>query len=117
MKVPPVAIKVLIAIFLVIAILVHILGLFTHVSDESLASHLIHIASYSLCLFTFLKPIKFRLWLYCMGMVYPFMFHANCFFMPLIQQQKFNAICLQVIVILPLAAVLIWQWDKAANIE
>lgn len=112
MKIPPVVIKVLIGLFLAIAAMVHILGLFTPVSDEGPVSHIIHIISYSLCLFTFLRPVKYRLWLYVTGMVYPFMFHTNCFFTPLIQQQKFNTICLLVIVILPLAALMVWQWEK-----
>jgi hypothetical protein len=112
MKIPPVVIKALIAVFLVIAVAVHIIGFFAPVSEEGYLSHTIHLLSYSLCLFTFLKPVKFRLWLYGLGAIYPVAYHANCFFTQLIQLHKFNAICFEVIVILPLAALLIWQWEK-----
>jgi hypothetical protein len=98
------AAKILIATFLIICVAVHVYGLFSHSFPESDLSHVVHIISYSLCLFTFLRPVKFRLPLYVLGAVYPFLYHANCFFTPLIQQQKFNAVCLLVIVILPLAA-------------
>lgn len=105
-------VKVLISLFLLIAVGVHVAGLFVHVSDESVLSHIIHLLSYSICLFAFLRPVKFRLIIYSIGMLYPVFYHACCFFKQLLELKKFNLICLEVIVILPMAAVLIWQNEK-----
>lgn len=112
MKKSLIVIRVLIALFLSIAIAVHVVELVRPTLDEPVWSHIVHLISYSLCLFTFLRVVKFRLLLYCTAMVYPVMYHANCFFTQLLHFDKFNAICFQVIVILPLAAVLIWQNEK-----
>lgn len=105
-------VKVLIALFLAIAVGVHIAGLFMHVSDESILSHIVHLLSYSVCLFTFLRSVKFRLFIYLLATVYPVLYHARCFFTQLLELQKFNSICFEVIVILPLAALIIWQNEK-----
>jgi hypothetical protein len=94
----------LFVLFFVPAIAVHFIGLFKHITDESTASHLIHVFSYSLCLYTILFAVKHRLSLYAIGAVYPFLFHANCFLTPLLQQNKISPICLLVIVMLPLGA-------------
>jgi hypothetical protein len=107
-------VKILLATFLSICVGVHIYGLIYHPFPESDLSHVIHILSYSLCLFTFLRPIKFRLLLYCIGAVYPFFYHARCFFMPLIELHKFNVICLEVIIVLPLAGLLILKQNRPA---
>lgn len=109
MKIPYKVIQILISIFLVIAAAVHVVGFFIPVSTESYLSHTIHLLSYCLCLFTFLRPVKFRIALYLMGAVYPVAYHAHCFFSQLINLHLFNSICFQVIVILPLAAVLIYK--------
>lgn len=104
-----VVIRVLVALFLSICVAVHVYGLITRFNNESIPSHIIHLLSYSLCLFTFLRPVKYRLALYLLGTVYPVWYHAACFFTQLSQLHKFNSICFQVIVILPLAALLLWQ--------
>ena len=106
--------RILLGTFLAIGVGVHIYGLFYHLYNESDLSHVIHIISYSLCLFAFLRPVKFRLLLYCIGAVYPFFYHANCFFTPLIELHKFNSICLQVIIVLPLAAWFIQKQNRPA---
>ena len=111
MKTTLLILRILIGLFLAIAVAVHIAGLFMHVSDENILSHIIHIISYSLCLFMFLRSVKYRLVLYAIGAIYPFCYHANCFFTHLLQQQKFNSICFEVIVVLPLAALIIWQQE------
>ena len=117
MKTTLLIIRGLIALFLTIAVIVHVVGLFMKLSDESILSHIVHIISYSLCLFTFLRPVKFRLLLYAIGAVYPFCFHANCFFTHLIQQHHFNSICFEVIVVLPLAALLMFTQKENAEIS
>ena len=109
--------RVLIALFLTIAVTVHVVGLFMKVSDESILSHIVHIIGYSLCLFTFLRQIKFRLLLFGVGAVYPFYYHANCFFTHLIQQHHFNYICFEVIIVLPLAALLIFTQKENPEIS
>ena len=106
-------VKVLLAVFLTICVLVHVYGLIYHPFPESDLSHIIHILSYSLCLFTFLRPVKYRLLLYCMGAIYPFIYHANCFFTPLIELHKFNSICMLVIIVLPLAGWLVYKQSRS----
>ncbi len=107
-------VKILLGTFLAICVGVHIYGLFYHSFNEPDWSHIVHIISYSLCLFTFLRPIKFRIWLYLLGAVYPFFYHARCFFVPLIELHKFNHICLEVIIVLPLAAWFILKQNRPA---
>jgi hypothetical protein len=105
-------IKVLTALFLAVAVAVHVAGIFYPKFPEPLWSHIVHIFSYSLCLFTFLKHVKYRLVLYAAAAIYPVLFHANCFFTQLFTLHHFSAICFLVIVILPAAAVFIFQEIK-----
>ena len=106
--------KILLGTFLAIGVAAHLYGLLYHAFSEPDWSHVVHIISYSLCLFTFLRPIKFRLLLYCIGAVYPFLYHANCFFVPLVKLHKFNSICFQVIIVLPLAGLFILKQNRPA---
>ncbi len=96
--------KTLIAIFLAIGVVAHVYGLIAHAFNEPDWSHAVHIFSYSLCLFTFLRPVKFRLLIYGLAAAYPFVYHVRCFFVPLFERHQFNHICLEVIIVLPLAA-------------
>lgn len=109
MKYLNISFKVLFSLFLVICIAVHVYGLLTRFNDESVLSHIVHTLSYSVCLFTFLYPVKYRLILYFFGAVYPVAYHAKCFLSQIVYQSKFNSICFLVIFILPLAAVVIWK--------
>ena len=115
MKIVHHIIRILISLFLIIAITVHVVGLFSPISDEPLWSHVVHLISYSLCLFTFLREQRFRLLLYFMATIYPVAYHAHCFATQLLEFDKFNAICLLVIVVLPLAALLIFIENKKAE--
>jgi len=108
-------IKILISLFLLIAVGVHIAGLFMHVSDETILSHIVHLLSYAICLCAFMRPVKFQLSLYLIASVYPVFYHARCFFTQLSELHKFNSICFEVIVILPLAALLIFTENKKAE--
>ena len=115
MKTTRLVIRILIALFLSVAVVVHLVGtFFPGKLPEPLWSHVVHIISYGLCLFTFLRPVKHRVFLFLLGAVYPFMYHANCFFTQLVNSGKFNHICFEVIVILPLAALLIWRNEKSS---
>lgn len=108
-----IVLKVLLALFLVICVGVHVYGLFTHFNDESDLSHIVHLLSYSLCLFTFLRPVKYRLWLYLAGLPYPFVYHALCLGRTYNEHQTVNYICLLVVVLLPAMAYWIWLEGNA----
>lgn len=101
-------IKVLLAVFLAICVGVHVAGLFVPVSDETPLSHVVHLLSYSLCLFVFLKRIKFHLILYCIGFIYPFIYHALCLQKTYELTGKVNPICMLVVILLP--AIGVWMW-------
>ena len=79
-------------------------GLATHFNKESNLSHVVHLLSYGICFFTFLKAVKFRLPLYLLAAIYPFAYHANCAWMTYSQLGKLNGVCLYVVVMLPLGA-------------
>ena len=101
--------KILFAIFLVICIGVHVYGLFKPITHETTASHLIHIASYSLCLLTFLAPVQGRIIIYSLAAIYPFAFHAHCAWVSLADNGQLNGICILVVVMMPLGAFWIWK--------
>jgi hypothetical protein len=104
-------IKILLATFLVICVGVHVAGFFVHVSDETPLSHTIHLLSYALCLFVFLKRVKYHLVLYGIGFVYPFVYHALCLEKTYVELHKVNPVCMLVVILLP--AIGIWMWLEA----
>ncbi len=108
-------INVLVGLFLAIAASVHVAGLFVHVSNESVLSHIVHLVSYLACMFAFLRPVQFRLPLYLLASVYPVYYHTRCFFTQLFELNKFNTICFAVIALLPFAAYLIAIKNKKRN--
>jgi hypothetical protein len=111
MKKFDVLVKVLFALFFIPAVGVHIYGLVKPLpgSTESMPSHLVHIISYSAAFYAFLKAMNYRLLIYSVASVYPFLYHANCFFGHLINEHRFTPVCLLVIVMLPLGAAWIWS--------
>lgn len=106
-------IKTLLAVFLVVCVGVHVYGFFIHFNNESDLSHVIHLLSYSLCLFTFLKPVQYRVWLYFAGLVYPFVYHALCLGNTYHEHRTVNYVCLLVVVLLPAMAYWIWLEENA----
>jgi hypothetical protein len=138
MKAIQLATKILFAIFFVICIAVHIVGPFTQISNEPLWSHIVHAISYCICLYVLLiagtKPNDktkelalsppsrgaclperqgFRRgWIYIAAACYPFVFHANCAWHSYFDYNKLNAICLLVIVMMPLAGLFIWNMER-----
>lgn len=100
--------RILVALFLVICILVHVVGLVTPVSDETLLSHLVHLASYGMCLAAFWLSFSMRIPVYLVGAVYPVYFHGQCLLHTWTSAHRINVICLLVVVILPLTA--IWMF-------
>lgn len=96
--------KILLSVFLVICVGVHVYGLFTHFNSESNLSHTVHLLSYALCLYSFVQPVKFRLWLYLVGLTYPFAYHALCLGKTYNELHSVNSVCLLVVVLLPAMA-------------
>jgi hypothetical protein len=104
MKTTSLIFKYLFAVFLVICVGVHVYGLFAPITHEGTASHLVHIASYSLCLLTFLVPVPGRPFVYLLAAVYPFAFHAHCAWVSLHDNGSLNGICILVVCALPMGA-------------
>src|ERR1700722_1316092 len=96
--------NILFTIFLIICIAVHVVGLATHYSNEPVYSHIIHLVSYCICLLALLRPIPYRTLIYCLAAIYPFCYHANCAWVSYTLHDKFNGICILVVVEMPLIA-------------
>ena len=108
MKATHLTIRILIALFLVICILVHVVGLVRPFSEETVLSHILHIISYGMCLAAFWLYFPFRIPVYLIGAVYPLYIHGDCLAHYLSAEHRVNIICLLVVVVLPLAA--IWMF-------
>lgn len=108
--------KILLAAFLAICVAVHIIGFFYPVSDEPMWSHAVHTVSYGLCLFAFLTRLKYGIFLYLLGMLYPFFFHARCAWHSFSMYAQFNAICVLVVILLPAIGYQVWQYRKQNHI-
>lgn len=98
-------IRVLFVIFFIICIAVHVYGLFTHFNHETNTSHIIHLLSYCLCLFTFFRNFRYGLLLYIVASCYPFAYHAHCAWTSYSVYSKLNGICLLVVLMMPLGGV------------
>lgn len=107
--------RILLAMFLAICVAVHIIGFFYPVSNEPMWSHTVHILSYGLCLFTFLKRIKHGVFLYLAGMLYPFFFHARCAWLSF-NEGHTSAICVLVVIMLPAIGYQVWLKGKENHI-
>jgi len=105
------AIKFLLGSFFAFCIGVHIYGLIKPFSQETVLSHIVHSASYTLCLFALLKFSNYRLLLFVLGAIYPFFYHARCAYQTFLTHHTLNGICLLVVAIIPLGA--LWlQFEK-----
>ena len=109
MKPTKLIITLLFALFLLICIGVHIVGLVTKYSDEPIYSHIIHTICYCTCLFALIRPLRYRTEIYSVAAVYPFLYHANCAWMHYSLQGKLHPICILVIILMPLIAAWIWS--------
>lgn len=107
--------KILLATFLAICVAVHIIGFFYPVSNEPMWSHALHVAGYGLCLFTLLKPVMHGIFLYLLGMLYPFFFHARCAWQSY-NSGHLSAICILVVIMLPLIGYRVWLHGKENHI-
>jgi hypothetical protein len=95
-------IKYLFATFLLIAALVHVYGLAFNDTSESTLSHIVHLVSYLVALFTVLKHFKFSTVIYFVSAVYPFYYHLACAVETYYNKGELNAICILVVILMPL---------------
>jgi hypothetical protein len=109
MKAAQLIVNFLFITFLFICIGVHVYGLARRFNDESIPSHIIHLVSYCVCLLALLRPIQYRTLIYCLAAIYPFCYHAHCAWVSYTVHDKFNAICILVIIEMPLIALWIWK--------
>jgi hypothetical protein len=107
-------VKILFATFLVFCIAVHVYGLIRPFSRETPLSHSLHILSYALCLFAFLWNSKYSLPLYCLGALYPVLYHARCAWNSYSDSQTINYICILVVILLPLMAWFVAKQNRPA---
>jgi hypothetical protein len=106
-------VKILFGSFFAFCIGIHVYGLIIPFYTETVLSHVIHILSYTLCLYTVLKNVNHRLLLFILGAVYPFLFHASCAWNTFSTHHTLNTVCLLVVFLLPLAG--IWLWFLVAR--
>jgi hypothetical protein len=95
-------IKYSFAIFLLIAALVHVYGLAYNDTSESTLSHIVHLVSYLVALFTVLKSFKFHVIIYVAAAIYPFYYHLACAVETYNNTGALNAICILVVILMPL---------------
>lgn len=104
--------NILFGLFLVICIGVHVYGLASPFSDEPVASHIVHLVSYCLCLFALLKAFKYSAVLYALAAIYPFCYHLHCAIMDFNLHGRLNPICILVVVLMPVIGWWILQREK-----
>ncbi len=102
--------------FFVVCILIHVYGLFSPITDESVTSHIIHIISYTLCLLGLGLLSAPSLLFYSIGVLYPFYYHFSFLVKQLIADHSINFICLLVSVVLP-AGWLLFRKNSTQNTE
>lgn len=88
--------------FFVVCILIHVYGLYSPITDESVTSHIIHIISYTLCLLGLGLLSAPSLFFYSIGVLYPFYYHFSFLVKQWMADYSINFICLLVSVVLPL---------------
>jgi cytochrome bd-type quinol oxidase subunit 2 len=108
MKATRLLVNILFTLFLLICIGVHVVGLTTHFSDEPVYSHIIHLISYCLCLYALLRQVPYRHFIYLFAAVYPFLYHGRCAWNSYSLHGKLNAVCILVVVLMPLIGAWIW---------
>lgn len=103
--------KVPVSIFFAIAVAVHIIGLIKPYTTEPAWSHWLHIVSYSLCLLSIWQKGKFFLFINLFASIYPFLYHANCFYKS-VTKGTFSIICLLVIIMMPYGIYLTYKTNS-----
>jgi hypothetical protein len=109
MKAARLTANILFTIFLIICIAWHVVALAKHLESDPVYVHIVFLICYSVCLFTLLRPIKYRTLIYCLAAIYPFYYHVHCAWVSYTVHDKFNSICILVVVEMPLIALWIWK--------
>ncbi|MBS1623523.1 MAG: hypothetical protein JSS76_06410 [Bacteroidetes bacterium] len=88
-------------LFLLICLAVHIAGLARPFSTEPLWSHIVHLISYSACLYCIVRRPGVGWVIYTLGAIYPFIYHARCTWSQYTVYHHYAAICILVVILLP----------------
>lgn len=105
----------LLRVFFIIASVVHVVGFFEPVSDESAVSHSVHLISYAGCALLTGRIISTYRLVLLLGLGgYPLGYHLHCFIVQAITG-KFSIICLMVVVAVPLAWTLGFRQKTSAS--
>lgn len=100
--------KVVVSIFFAIAVAVHVVGLIQPYTTEPTWSHWLHIVCYWLCLLSIWQKGKLFLLIHSVASIYPFFYHANCFYES-VAKGTFSIICLLVMMMMPLSIYLTYK--------
>jgi hypothetical protein len=109
MKAARLTANILFTLFLIICIAWHVVALAMHLENDPVYVHLVFLVCYGICLLALLRPIKYRTIIYCLAAIYPFYYHAHCAWVSYTVHDKFNTICILVVVEMPLIALWIWK--------
>ena len=101
--------RILLIIFLLICIGVHVTGLLSPFSDEPVWSHIVHLVSYIVCLLCMIRQTSFAWLAYTIGAIYPFIYHARCAWQQYEVYHRYSAICVFVVVMMPIGLALLWR--------
>jgi hypothetical protein len=101
--------KILALVFFAIAVAVHIYGLFYPITSETTASHIAHILSYSVCLYSVFTQFKHSQFIYLVAALYPIYFHAGC---ARAADGNFNAVCVFVVVYMSIVSVWMFYTNR-----
>ncbi|MCW3126695.1 MAG: hypothetical protein JWO03_2353 [Bacteroidetes bacterium] len=100
--------KILMILFLLICVGVHVQGLLAPFSSEPVWSHIVHVISYTLCLVSIIRPFSWAWVAYTIGAIYPFLYHGRCAWIQYTVHDRFSAVCILVVVLLPLGSWIVW---------
>ena len=93
--------KILLTIYLLLAVLLHVYDFFSGLTEEGLFSHLLHLLSYGLSAFLLWFRLPWNGGLMVLACLYPFGYHLHC----ALQQAaegEIAWICLLVVLLQPL---------------
>lgn len=106
--------KIFLVLFFITAVAVHVIGLVKPFSPETPLSHIVHVASYGLCLFTILRRINFGTIMYAIGSIYPYFIHVRCTYLQYSELNKLNAICIYTVIMLIVGFIFLWKEKRVA---
>lgn len=107
--------KIFLALFFVIAVLVHVVGLLKPFSLESPYSHMAHIVCYGVCLFIIVKQVNRGIIIYLAASIYPYFIHIRCSWVQYADLNKMNAICIYTVAMLTAGWIFILYTNRKTN--